>query len=221
MNDLVYIVFEVLCFIPAIVLHEVGHGFMAYKLGDPTAKAAGRLSLNPLKHVDIFGTVLLPAIMILAGGPVFGYAKPVPYNPRYFKDKRKGDLLVGLAGPGVNLLLALLGSAIAWGVYAATGGVIYRGSVMNYVVIFLLYFVLINLVLMFFNLMPIPPLDGSSIFAFLLPEKYLPAYYRVQHYAMPVFLILVFILPQVLHVDPIGWYLRATAYGLLGVLFPF
>lgn len=109
----IYIVFSIICFIPALVLHEVAHGFMAYKLGDPTAKRAGRLSLNPMKHIDIFGTVILPAILMFFKMPVIGYAKPVPYNPSYFKDPRKGDLLVGLAGPCANLIMALIGAGIS------------------------------------------------------------------------------------------------------------
>ena len=89
--QIILIVCSVLAFIPAIILHEVAHGYVAYKLGDSTAKNQGRLSLNPLKHVDPFGTVILPAILILSGGPVFGYAKPVPYNPNNFKNKKTGD----------------------------------------------------------------------------------------------------------------------------------
>lgn len=109
---IIYIICSVLCFIPAIVFHEVAHGIAAYKLGDPTAKSAGRLSLNPLKHVDIFGTVIMPLALMALKMPVFGYAKPVPYNPSYFKDPRKGDLIVGLAGPSANLIMAIIGAAI-------------------------------------------------------------------------------------------------------------
>ena len=97
---------------PAIVFHEVMHGYAAYRLGDPTAKRAGRLSLNPLKHIDPFGTVLMPLMLMIMNMPVFGYAKPVPYNPSYFKDPRKGDLIVGLAGPSANLVMAILGAVV-------------------------------------------------------------------------------------------------------------
>lgn len=105
LSQVIQIVIMVVAFIPALVLHEVAHGYAAYKLGDPTAKNAGRLSLNPLRHVDPFGTVILPGCLIAmsvlggGGGMLFGYAKPVPYNPRYFKDIRKGELIVGLVGP--------------------------------------------------------------------------------------------------------------------------
>ncbi len=115
MVNIAYIICSVLSFIPALVLHEVAHGFAAYKLGDPTAKASGRLSLNPLKHIDPFGTVILPAMLMFMGWPVFGYAKPVPYNPRYFKDPRRDDVIVGLAGPAANLAMAAIAAAVAWG----------------------------------------------------------------------------------------------------------
>ena len=110
---IIYIACCVCSFVPAIVLHEMAHGFAAFKLGDPTAKRAGRLSINPLKHIDVFGTVIMPALLMVFQMPVFGYAKPVPYNPMYFKDPRKGDLIVGLAGPCANLILALIAAAIA------------------------------------------------------------------------------------------------------------
>ena len=107
-TQLPYLICSILSFVPAIVLHEMAHGFAAWKLGDPTAKRAGRLSFNPLAHIDPFGTVIMPFLLMAMNMPVFGYAKPVPYNPAYFKDPRKGDLIVGLAGPAANLLLAVL-----------------------------------------------------------------------------------------------------------------
>lgn len=222
--SLPYIIISVLCFVPAIVLHEASHGFAAYKLGDPTAKRAGRLSMNPLKHVDPFGTVIMPLLLIAMNMPVFGYAKPVPYNPAYFKDPRKGDLIVGLAGPAANLAMAALAGLVAWVLFlvAPVGQLVQQSELFYYFyLMFLPMFALINLYLMFFNLLPIPPLDGSSIFAFFLPAKYLPQYYRVQQYAMPVFLIVVLLLPYVLHFNPIGIYLNVTAGNVANLLFPF
>ncbi|MDO5117878.1 MAG: site-2 protease family protein [Eggerthellaceae bacterium] len=225
MFDIAYIVCSLLSFIPAIVLHEVSHGFAAYKLGDPTAKSAGRLSLNPLKHIDPFGTVIMPALLMLMGWPVFGYAKPVPYNPMYFKDKRRGDLIVGLAGPAANLVLALIGAGIMWALWPLVTGSSGQAMLSNtffqyFYLMFLPMFVLINLYLMFFNLLPIPPLDGSSIFAFILPERYLPQYYRIQQYALPVFMVIVLVLPYVLNVNPIGVYLDFTAGNIANLLIP-
>lgn len=222
-TDIPYLICSLLSFIPAIVCHEVMHGFAAYKLGDPTAKRAGRLSLNPLKHIDPFGTVIMPLMLMMMHMPVFGYAKPVPYNPAYFKDPRKGDLIVGLAGPFANLVLAIIGAVI----FAILAQVLPINLIVQNEVIYYLYtmylpmFTLINLYLMFFNLLPIPPLDGSSIFAFFLPVKYLPKYYQVQRYAFPIFMIAVILVPYVLHVNPIGVYLDWTAGNLFDFLFSF
>lgn len=219
-----YIIISVLCFVPAIVLHEASHGFAAYKLGDTTAQRAGRLSFNPLKHVDPFGTVIMPLLLIAMNMPVFGYAKPVPYNPAYFENPRKGDLIVGLAGPAANLVMAVLAGLVAWALYLVlpVAQLVQQSDLFYYFyLMFLPMFALINLYLMFFNLLPIPPLDGSSIFAFFLPPKYLPKYYKVQQYALPVFLIVVLLLPYVLHFNPIGLYLDATAGSVANLLFPF
>lgn len=223
--DIPYLICSIASFVPAIVLHEVAHGFAAWKLGDPTAKSAGRLSLNPLKHIDLWGTVLMPLMLMLLNWPIFGYAKPVPYNPHYFKDPRKGDLIVGLAGPGANLLMALVAGAFMWALWPLIAGAGAASLLSNvafqyFYLMFLPMFALINLYLMFFNLLPIPPLDGSSIFAFILPARYLPQYYRIQHYAFPVFMIAVIVLPYVLHFNPIGWYLNVTAGNVASLLIP-
>lgn len=214
---IVIIVCSILAFVPALVFHEFMHGFAAYLLGDKTAASQGRLSLNPLKHLDPFGTVILPGLLILMGGPIFGYAKPVPYNPRNFKDPRKGDLIVGLAGPMGNFLLA----AIAAIIYAVMG-LFYTPSGIDFaLIIYALYLPLLittNLYLMFFNLLPIPPLDGSSIFALILPRKHLPKYYQIQRYALPIFLVVLFLVPYVLHIDIIGIYLQVTAGNLATLL---
>lgn len=216
-----YYLFSVLSFVPALVLHEVAHGFAAYKLGDPTAKRSGRLSLNPLKHIDPFGTVILPLMLMLLNWPIFGYAKPVPYNPSYFKDPRKGDVIVGLAGPAANLSMALAASGLAWALIYVAPGAFESQGFMYFYAWFLPMFVLINLYLMFFNLLPIPPLDGSSIFAILIPRKYLPKYYQIQQYAFPVFMITIVVLPYVFGFNPFSWYLDITAGTLADLMFPF
>lgn len=222
MSDyIIYIIISVLSFVPAIVLHEVAHGFAAAKLGDPTAKSKGRLSLNPLKHVDPFGTVLLPGLLMLLGGPVFGYAKPVPYNPLYFKDIRKGEAIVGLAGPCANLLMAGVAALFAW-VFLPMAPQLLSNDVFAYFYLaFLPTFALINLYLMFFNLIPIPPLDGSSIIALFLNDKQLSKYYQVQQYALPVLMLVLVVVPYVFNVNPIGIYLDATAGNLANLMFPF
>ncbi len=221
-SQLPYIICSVLCFVPAIVFHEVAHGFAAYKLGDPTAKSKGRLSLNPLAHIDPFGTVILPLCMLLMGGPVFGYAKPVPYNPSYFKDPKRGDVIVGLAGPAANLAMAVIAAVVAWIFFAPAPAFVMESQLFYYFyLLFLPMFALINLYLMFFNLLPIPPLDGSSVLALLLPRKYLPKYYKMQRYAFPVFLIIIVVIPYAFHINPIGIYLDWTAGNVANLLFPF
>ncbi|MDR1357937.1 MAG: site-2 protease family protein [Coriobacteriales bacterium] len=215
-NTIINSVIMIVCFVPAIVVHEVAHGFVAWKLGDPTAKSQGRLSLNPLKHIDPFGTVILPLILLMAGGPVFGYAKPVPYNPSYFKDIRKGELLTGLAGPASNLAMGIIGALLA-NVLLLPGLV--PVSIGSWIFLACYYFTLINFCLMFFNLLPIPPLDGSSIIAPFLSNKALRKYYSIQRFALPALLILLIAVPYVLNFSPIGIYIDATAGNLTRLLF--
>jgi len=203
--------------LPSITLHEFMHGYAAFRLGDPTAKNAGRLSLNPLRHIDPIGTVVLPLLLWVSGAPIFGYAKPVPVNPRYFADIRKGDLITGIAGPAANLFLAVVGAALAWGVTLLVPG---RSAVAD--MVFLVGFMLteVNLVLMFFNLIPIPPLDGSSIVPIFLPDSLLGGWYRMQRYSFAILLAVMWILPQLTGIDPIGTYFRYTVAPLMSLLLP-
>jgi len=161
-------IFLILILLFSVVVHEVAHGSVAYYLGDPTAKYAGRLTLNPIKHLDPIGSVIVPlflAIManLTGGGIIFGWAKPVPINPYNFRDQKYGSLKVAFAGPGANLTLALIfGLALRFfpGIAAVPGLDLMFG-----------YIVFINILLAVFNLLPIPPLDGSHIlFTFLPPE---------------------------------------------------
>lgn len=226
LSQVIKVILMVAAFIPAIVLHEVAHGYAAYKLGDPTAKSAGRLTLNPIKHIDPFGTLILPGCLILMSalsggmGMIFGYAKPVPYNPHYFKNIRKGELIVGLAGPATNLLLSLVGAAVAWGGVWLMQGVPTFPSLGLYVWYFGTYFCMVNLCLAFFNLIPIPPLDGSSIIAVFLSDKALASYYKIQKYSMFFFLLIVLVLPYYTNIDLFGWYLDATAGNIADFLLP-
>jgi Zn-dependent protease len=204
--------------IPSITFHEFMHGYAAYRLGDPTAKNAGRLTLNPIKSIDPIGTILLPLLMFASGGPIFGYAKPVPYNPMYFKNLRKGELITGFSGPAANLALALFGAALAWGavfVYpfaAALGQAVYLvGSTLT----------LLNLVLMFFNLIPIPPLDGSSIVPIFLPDSAMRGWYQIQRYSFVILIGLLWGLPMIFPgLDLIGTYFRFTVDPLMKLLLP-
>ncbi|MGH9150599.1 MAG: site-2 protease family protein [Acidimicrobiales bacterium] len=177
------IVLFLLALIPAIILHEVSHGVVALVFGDDTAKKAGRLTLNPISHVDPFGTVILPGILLLTGSAAIGYAKPVPVTPSRLRQPRQHSLLVGLAGPATNLGLA--------GVVA----VLYRGAGLDLdgrLGRYLWLFGFVNVLLAFFNMIPIPPLDGSAVVERLLPDKWWPGYLRFRQYSM-VLLLLVFL----------------------------
>lgn len=208
------------------IVHEVAHGWMALRLGDPTAKEAGRLTLDPRAHLDGFGSIVLPLIMAAMGGPVFAFAKPVPYDPRRLRHPGKDDALVALAGPVSNILQALLGTALVYAVWNLGYGAVVAGNVPYEVPYEALFwamrvcttYVYVNLTLAFFNLIPLPPLDGSKLLLPLLRGKAKMEYYRIQHYAMPILLILLYVLPEFLGVDPLGAFLDLTAGNLYDLL---
>lgn len=165
----------------SIILHEVSHGVAAYVQGDPTAKNAGRLTLNPMPHIDPIGTLVLPAILVFFHSPILlGWARPVPFNPMYFKNKRLGVFTVGMAGPITNLILA---GAFALGIRAC--------GLDHAISPFLLYGVSINIFLAIFNLVPIPPLDGSRAVSAILPRGARIAYQMLEPFG---FLILIALL---------------------------
>ena len=167
------------CLIVAIVFHEVAHGWAALMLGDPTAKEQRRLSLNPIRHVDPIGTLLVPGALALFGGPIFGWAKPVPVNARRLNNPRYGMMAVAAAGPGTNLVLALLG-AVVLGVFA--GFAFNAGEGLpDWAITAGGTFILINVFLALFNLLPIPPFDGSHIVGGLLPRRYARHWQKAQH----------------------------------------
>ncbi len=179
------IVVSIAVFLIVIVIHELAHGWMAYFLGDNMAKDAGRLTLNPLAHMDPVGTVALPILLIMMRSPVvFGWAKPVPVNPVNFSEPKRDMLLTSLAGPGSNLLLAILFASIfKLGLFAP------------YSVpwLFLLYGIIISLVLGIFNLIPVPPLDGSSILLAVLPDNIAVSYARLERYGFIILIGLLYL----------------------------
>jgi Zn-dependent protease len=181
--------------VPSVIFHEVSHGVVANWFGDDTAKRAGRLTLNPVAHVDPFGTVLLPLLLSLSGVGAFGYAKPVPVNPRRLRDPRQHSLYVSLAGPATNIILALVAALLL--------RTIFRDDLSDAIslddlgllprLVFWLGFV--NVILAVFNLLPIPPLDGSALVERVLPTQWWPTWLRFRQWGFGVLLILVFLLP--------------------------
>ncbi len=189
----------------AITLHEAAHGYAALALGDDTARNAGRLSLNPLRHVDRVGTIILPGILLISQlllpphriSFMFGWAKPVPVSPWQFRDPRRGMALVAVAGPAMNFFLA-------WVAALLMPETSVKGTFDAAFVQFLMYFMRSNLVLGLFNLLPIPPLDGGRIAVGLLPLNMAIAWAKLERAGIFIVLGTVFLLPYLTGIDPVG-----------------
>lgn len=191
--------------IPSIVLHEVSHGWVAYLFGDNTAKEQGRLNLNPMRHIDPVGSLLLPAVLWIMHAPLFGWAKPVPVSINRLRHPRWQSVLVSLAGPLTNITLSAVGLAMSWyGLHVAlSAGWFLAGQ----------YVGLTNLSLAIFNLIPIPPLDGSALIEGIIPRRQLHRYFDVRQRALPFLLVALFISSYAFHVwdalfnDATRWWL--------------
>jgi len=181
----------------AITFHEVSHGLVAYKLGDPTAKMLGRLTLNPIAHIDIFGTVLLPLMLIVLtnGQFVFGYAKPVPINPMNFKNPRKDMAISASAGPVTNLILAVFSVLILKGILAPLALILPAVAGETFLKPLFMIFtssVVINVVLAAFNMIPVPPLDGGRVLVGMLPYKHAVSFSKIEPYGFIIVLIMIY-----------------------------
>lgn len=200
------IILSILILIFSIIVHEYGHAWMANKLGDSTAKDMGRLTLNPIPHIDLFGSIILPLFFVLSGtGFILAWAKPVPYNPFNIRDKKYGDLKVAISGPASNIILAIffgllarflpmavslkknIFSAYLMGDFNFVSSAI-SANFVNTIFLMAIIFCFLNLLLAFFNLIPVPPLDGSKILANFLPDNLKFKFFSVEKYGM--FLIL-------------------------------
>ncbi len=184
----------------ALTFHEYSHGWVAMKLGDPTAKNAGRLTLNPISHLDPIGTIMLFIVH-------FGWAKPVPVNPVNLKDPKRDMLWVSLAGPGSNMILALAFGLALRGMNVGGGALFMGGGTMQFIQLMLVYGVIINLALAAFNLIPIPPLDGSKILHALLPYEYEAQYAQFEQYG-PILIIGLVMLGMFGNISVFGMILR-------------
>jgi Zn-dependent protease len=182
----------------AIVFHEVAHGYVAGLLGDPTASEQRRLSLNPLRHVDPIGTIVVPGLLALAKAPVFGWAKPVPVDPNRLRSPRRDMMLVAAAGPASNLVLALVGAVLLGLLVRLIGGEVNPSPVAAFIALNLFNFILINIFLALFNLLPIPPFDGSHIAEGLLPAPLAAAYSRMRRFGFTLVLVLIIVLPSLI-----------------------
>ncbi|MDD5291629.1 MAG: site-2 protease family protein [Candidatus Omnitrophica bacterium] len=176
------ILFSILLFFLAVVMHEFAHGWIAYKLGDPTAKYSGRLTLNPLAHIDPIGTIILPLFLIITNSPIlFGWAKPVPVNFFRLNHPKKDMIWVGLAGPAANILVAIIIS------------IIIKLRIAFMPVPILQYFMSLNIVLAVFNLIPIPPLDGSRVIMGLLPPQLAYRYMQLEQFGFIIIVAMLYL----------------------------
>lgn len=232
-NEVLNVVLFVGVLIPSIIFHEVSHGWVAERFGDRTARDAGRITLNPIPHIDPFGSLLVPGLMAFAGGPIFGWAKPVPVNPAGLRSPVRHMAVVALAGPASNLLLATaVALMVRWPVVSIpacrgfgtlvdpgggplgiqclgggsgveTGGLLIRLA---------LALVIVNIVLAIFNMLPIPPLDGSRLLPLVLSERARIAYQRFSPYGILVLFALLFVFDEALS---FVWDLTGSLAGLL------
>lgn len=206
------ILFEVAIWLPALVIaivfHEVAHGWVAYAFGDPTAKNARRLTLNPIRHVDPVGTVILPTVLAVTGAPPFGWAKPVPVRADKLRNPRFQMILVALAGPGTNFLLAIIGALV----FTIAQ---FQNEFLSALVI---SFVWVNVVLGLFNLLPLPPFDGGHVVEGLLPRPLAAHYRKLGRWGLPILFILLLVIPLLFNVNLVAQVIGPPAIKIMGLL---
>jgi Zn-dependent protease len=192
MNNLLNIIIQFAVVLFAISIHESSHAWMADKFGDPTAKNQGRISLNPMAHIDLIGTIIFPLLLAIVGAPVFGWAKPVMVNPYNLRDPRRANIFISAAGPVSNMMVA--GGGIALFLILRNLGLFsgaVQGNAMVLVLIFL-YLIIIDIYLAIFNLIPIPPLDGSGILEGMLKGEALYNYQKIKPYGFIILILIIY-----------------------------
>lgn len=207
----------------AITLHEAAHGFVALRFGDDTALRLGRVTLNPLKHIDPIGTVLIPAVLLLSGtGFLFGYAKPVPVNFSRLRNPRRDMIFVAAAGPATNLFLAFISAVLLKIMFVALVPSQFDQidpSMMSQLLIKSLnYSIFINVLLAVFNMLPIPPLDGGRVMVGLLPPRLSAWFAGLERYGMLILIAVIFIIPMLTHINLFKTYLLPIVDGIIDVL---
>ena len=180
----------------AISVHEASHGWAAFKMGDPTAHQLGRITLNPIRHIDPIGTILLPLMLIIMGAPPFGWAKPVPVNPLNLKDPRRDNLIISIAGPASNISVALIAFIVLKILMNLNPSLIYSNgggfaNLLSPIITIVYYTIVINVILAFFNLIPIPPLDGSGVVMGLISEQAAEKYEQIRPYGFFILILLI------------------------------
>jgi Zn-dependent protease len=188
--DVLSVAVQVIALLFAVSVHESAHGWVAWQCGDPTAHELGRISLNPIRHVDPFGSVILPALLALTGAPVFGWAKPVPISLARTRHPRTANLLISAAGPLSNILLAMLFVGLIYLAHPVLAAIA-QTPLFRPIALFLTLSILINVLLATFNLLPIPPLDGFGVLESLLPTSWLPLTRLLRRYGMILLLVLI------------------------------
>lgn len=194
-NTIRQLIISIPALILAITLHEVAHGYVANRLGDPTARFMGRLTLNPIKHIDPIGTVILPLVLTMLGGVIFGYAKPVPINPANFKDPKRDMAISAAAGPIINILIAILSSVILVVIILPASAFLQNNTInaiLTPLALMLQFSVRINIFLAALNLIPILPLDGGRVLVGLLPHEQAAAYSKIEPYGLMILFALIF-----------------------------
>lgn len=204
--------YQILLWLPALVIaivfHEVAHGWVAYAFGDPTAKQARRLTLNPIRHVDPIGTVILPTVLAVSGAPPFGWAKPVPVRADRLRSPRVQMMLVALAGPGTNFLLAIAG-ALVFALVAHDSGTFAH---------FLFNFMWVNVILGLFNLLPVPPFDGGHVVEGLLPRPLAAQYQKLGRWGLLILILLLFVPPVLFKVNIVAELIVPPAIAVMRFL---